>query len=80
VYPTLEQLIVPPTYILDFVGNQFFIMVQLVTNKEKFIYWLDFLDANSLDEFVTNKILSAIIFSISITFHAFIFSLISKIF
>jgi len=25
--------------------------------KEKYIYWLDCLDANSLDEFVTNKIL-----------------------
>jgi hypothetical protein len=25
--------------------------------KEKYIYWLDYIDANSLDEFVTNKIL-----------------------
>jgi hypothetical protein len=48
--------------------------------KEKDIYWLDCLDANSLDEFVTNKILEIVIFSISTTFHAFIFALISKIF
>ncbi len=80
VYPALEQLVVPPTYIPYSVGNQFSIMVQLVTSKEKDIYWLDFLDANFLDEFVTNQILYTIIFSISITLHAFIFALISKIF
>jgi hypothetical protein len=57
VYPAFEQLVVPPTYIPYSVGNQFSIVVQLVTNKEKCIYWLDCLDANSLDEFVTNKIL-----------------------
>jgi len=38
VYPTFEQFVVPPTYIPYSVGNQFSIVVQPVTNKEKDIY------------------------------------------
>ncbi len=34
-YPILEQLIVPPTYIPYSIGNQFPTMVQIVTNKDK---------------------------------------------
>jgi hypothetical protein len=33
VYPTPEQLVVPPTYIPYSIGNQFLIMVQLVTSR-----------------------------------------------
>jgi hypothetical protein len=35
VYRVLEQLVVPPTYISYFVWNQFLIMVQPMTGKEK---------------------------------------------
>jgi hypothetical protein len=35
VYLVPEQLVVPPTYIPNFVGNQFPILVQLVINKDK---------------------------------------------
>jgi hypothetical protein len=38
------------------VGSNIFI-VTMNYEKEKDIYWLDCIDANSLDEFVTNKIL-----------------------
>jgi len=58
-------------------------IISIVTmnyEEEKDIYWLDCIDANSLDEFMTNKILWTIIFFISITFHAFVFALTSKLF
>jgi hypothetical protein len=35
VYLILKQHVVPPTYIPYFVGNQFPIMVQLMTSKDK---------------------------------------------
>jgi len=35
VYPILEQPIVPPKFTSHIVGNQFPIMVQLVTNMDK---------------------------------------------
>jgi hypothetical protein len=35
VYPIFEQLVVPPTYIPYSIGNQFPIVVQLVTNKDR---------------------------------------------
>jgi hypothetical protein len=35
VYPILEQHVIPPKYIPYFVGNQFPIMVQLMTSKDK---------------------------------------------
>jgi hypothetical protein len=35
VYPILEQLVVPTIYTSHFVGNQFPIMVQLVTNIDR---------------------------------------------
>jgi hypothetical protein len=35
VYPVPEQPIVPPTYIPNFVGNQFPIMVQPMTSKDR---------------------------------------------
>jgi len=35
VYLVLEQPIVPPTYIPNSIGNQFFIVVQPMTNKDK---------------------------------------------
>jgi hypothetical protein len=34
VYLVLEQPIVPPTYIPNFIGNQFCTMVQIVTSKD----------------------------------------------
>jgi len=34
-YLVLEQLVVPPIFTPQFVGNQFPIMVQLVSNKER---------------------------------------------
>ncbi len=40
VYLILEQLVVPPTYIPYLVGNQFPIVVQLVTNKDKHVITL----------------------------------------
>ncbi len=35
VYLVLEQFVVPPTYTLYSFGNQFLILVQLVTNKDR---------------------------------------------
>jgi hypothetical protein len=35
VYPVLEQHVVPPTYTPYSIGNQFPIMVQLVTNMDR---------------------------------------------
>jgi len=37
--------------------NSIIFIVDMNYEKEKDIYWLDCIDANSLDEFVTNKIL-----------------------
>jgi hypothetical protein len=37
--------------------NSIIFIVDMNYEKEKNIYWLDCIDANSLDEFVTNKIL-----------------------
>ncbi len=35
VYPISKQLVVPPTYIPNFIGNQFLIVVQLVISKDR---------------------------------------------
>jgi hypothetical protein len=35
VYPVPKQHVVPPTYILNSIGNQFFTVVQLVTSKDR---------------------------------------------
>jgi len=35
VNPVFEQLVAPPTYIPNFVGNQFPIVVQLVISKDR---------------------------------------------
>jgi hypothetical protein len=48
--------------------------------KEKCSYWLNCIDANFLNEFMTNKLFEIAIFFILITFHAFIFVLASKLF
>jgi len=37
VYLVLEQLVVPPTYTPHSIRNQFFIMVQLVTSRDKLL-------------------------------------------
>jgi hypothetical protein len=35
VYPLSKQLVVPPRYTPRSIGNQFLIMVQLITNRDK---------------------------------------------
>ncbi len=64
----------------NWVDVNFIISIVIMNyEKEKDIYSLNCLDANSLNEFVIDKFCNCNFF-ISITFHAFIFALTSKIF